>query len=161
MKNISENITYLEATKSDAAIKFSIVNKPNDQQLVAMSEVANNIFEPLRRELGGKPIAVTSFFRSKQLNGKIGGSLTSQHCNGEAIDLDADVFNNGITNSNIFFYIKDKLAFDQLIAEFPSKGKPAWIHVSYRQDNNRGNVLVSLHRNGRIEYVKYSEGMVI
>ena len=160
MKDISDHISYLESTKSDTAIKFSIPNKPNDQQLMAMTNLAVNVFEPLRIGLGNKPIGITSFFRSKQLNGKVGGSLTSQHSLGEAIDLDADLYNNGITNSDIFFYIKNNLPFDQLIAEFPIKGKPAWIHVSYRT-NNRKQILVSIHKNGKIEYFKYEEGMVI
>jgi zinc D-Ala-D-Ala carboxypeptidase len=161
MKRISEHVSYDESVKSDVAIKYSIVNKPNDQQLMAMSNIANNVFEPLRTELGNKPIGITSFFRSIQLNSKIGGALTSQHCSGEAIDIDADVYNNGITNSDIFFYIKDKLEFDQLIAEFPSKGIPSWVHVSYRDGNNRGNILVSIHRNGKIDYVPYTKGVVV
>lgn len=138
---ISEHISFTEATKSRTAIKYNINNKPSDFVLSKMKYVAKNIFEKVREHFG-VPIAVTSFFRSKKLNDKIGGSSTSQHVKGEAMDLDADVFGL-ITNKDIFDYIKDNLEFDQLIWEHGSRKEPAWVHVSLKKTGNRKNILVA------------------
>lgn len=141
MENISKHITYNEATKSQTAIKHGIDNIPNSCELIKLKGVAENIFEPLR-ERYGVPIAVTSFFRSKVLNKKIGGASKSQHCKAEAIDIDADVF-GVITNKQIFDFIKDNLDFDKLIWEFGDKLEPNWVHCSYVKGNNRRQVLVA------------------
>jgi hypothetical protein len=158
MDNISKHITYNEATKSYMALKYNILNVPNEQQLINMILLAEAIFEPLR-EFVGRPIAVTSFFRSKALNSKLKGSRTSQHManNGAAMDLDADIYGY-ITNKDIFDYIRDNLDFDQLISEHPDEnGNPAWVHVSYKEKGNRKQVFISqFSRNGKTDYIKYN-----
>jgi zinc D-Ala-D-Ala carboxypeptidase len=136
MGNISEHISYNEATYSSTARQFNIKNAPNECQLANMKLVAEKVFEPLRKYMG-QPIKVTSFFRSKKLNIKIGGSATSQHCEGKAMDLDTD---NG-RNKEMFDYIKDNLDFDQLIYEFGTDENPEWVHVSYSATGNRREVL--------------------
>lgn len=136
---ISENISYTEATKSRTAIEYNINNTPSNDILEKMKLTANKIFEPLREHFG-VPIAVTSFFRSKKLNKKIGGSTTSQHCKGEALDIDADVLGL-ITNKQIFDYIKNNLEFDQLIWEYGTNKEPDWVHVSYSEGRNRCKIL--------------------
>lgn len=137
---ISPNVTYTEATKSDTAIKHGIDNTPNELQLANMRSVAQNIFQPVRNRFR-VPIAITSFFRSEKLNRKIGGSRTSQHCAGEAMDIDADVMGM-VSNREIFNYIKDNLVFDQLIWEFGDNYEPAWVHVSFKRIGiNRGQIL--------------------
>lgn len=137
-KNISGHVTYKEGTHSNTATRRKIKNIPNENQLMAMKRVAVSVFEPLRRRFG-KPIRVTSFFRSIALNKAIGGSKTSQHCKGEAMDLQAT---GGITNAQLFHYIKNNLDFDQLIWEFGSDSEPAWIHVSFKLiGKNRKRVL--------------------
>lgn len=136
---ISDNISYTEATKSRTAVKYKINNDPNKATLKRMKYVAENVFEPLREHFE-VPIAVTSFFRSEELNKKIGGSSTSEHVYGSAIDLDADVFGL-ITNRQIFNYIKDNLKFNQLIWEFGDDKEPAWVHVSLKRSNNKQEVL--------------------
>lgn len=141
MKNISPHITYAEAIKSQTAVKYAKENIPNEKQIETMCLVANKVFEPVRKHFG-IPIAITSFFRSKQLNVLIGGSHNSQHCKGEAMDLDADVYGQ-INNSDIFLYIKNNLLFDQLIWEYGNDSQPDWVHVSYRKDNNRKQLLRS------------------
>ena len=158
MDNISKHITYSEATSSYLALKYGIINIPNEFQLKNMILLAEAIFEPLRAFVG-RPIAVTSFFRSKALNSKLKGSRTSQHManNGAAMDLDADVYGY-ITNKDIFDYIRENLDFDQLIAEYPDdKGNPAWVHVSYKEKGNRKQVFISqFSRNGKTDYIKYN-----
>lgn len=136
---ISNNISYTEATKSRTAIKLGLINKPNLDQLDKMRTVAEEIFEPVREHFG-VPIAVSSFFRSAAVNKAIGGSSTSQHCKGEAIDMDADVYGM-IRNRDIFNYVKDNLQFDQLIWEFGTDREPDWVHVSFNKFNNRGIIL--------------------
>lgn len=140
MKKISQHISYAEATKSQAATRTGIPNEPKADQLENMKLLAEVVFEPLRKHFK-KPIAVTSFFRSPGLNAIIGGSKHSQHCTGEAIDIDADVY-GGMTNTEIFEYIKKNLPFDQLIWEYENAdGSPAWVHVSYRRKGNRHMIL--------------------
>ncbi len=139
--NISKYITYAEATKSDTAIKFNIKNDPDANQLIAMKNVATKVFDPVR-EFVGAPLGVTSFFRSKDLNTKIGGSsTTSQHMSGEAIDIDCDKYGNS-TNKQIFDFIRKNLDFDQLIWEYGTDTNPDWVHVSYKLNGkNRKQVL--------------------
>lgn len=159
MDKISKHITYNEATSSYLALKYGIINIPNEFQLKNMILLAEAIFEPLR-EFVGRPIAVTSFFRSKALNSKLKGSRTSQHManNGAAMDLDADVYGY-ITNKDIFDYIRENLDFDQLIAEYPDdKGNPSWVHVSYKEKGNRKQVFIAYPiGNGRTKYIPYNK----
>ena len=128
--NISEHLTLKEVTKSNEATRAGIDNTPTPEHLTNLITIAEKVFEPLRIHFA-KSIGVSSGYRSKVLNAAVKGSATSQHCFGQALDLDADIFNNGITNSQIFHWIKDNLVFDQLIWEFGDDKQPAWVHVSY------------------------------
>ena len=87
---ISDHITYAEAIHSNTAKRKSIDNTPNEIQVLSMKLLADKVFEPLRKWVGG-PIKVNSFFRSVALNESIGGAASSQHCKGQAIDID-DVY---------------------------------------------------------------------
>ena len=150
---LSTNLSLAEVTKSATAIKHGIANEPTVQHLINLKAVANNIFQPCR-DYFGKPLAVTSGYRSEALNDLIGGSKRSQHSKGEALDLDAEVF-GGLTNKELFLYIKDHLEFDQLIGEFPNDlGEFAWVHCSYAEVN-RGEVLVAYKDNGKTRYTKW------
>jgi zinc D-Ala-D-Ala carboxypeptidase len=152
MKNISTHITYAEATKSQEAIRLGLNNNPNPEQLANMRRVAQSIFEPLRKHFG-KPIGISSFFRSAEINKHVGGSLTSQHCTGEAIDIDADIFGK-LTNRDIFYYIKNSLTFDQLIWEFGGIDNPAWVHVSFKASGNRNMILKAEKSGNKVLYTK-------
>lgn len=138
--NISENISFTEATKSQTAQRRGIDNTPSEEVLANMRLVAEKCFQPLRK-MYGEPIGISSFYRSKELNKAIGGSATSDHCLGRAIDIDADIYNNGITNAMIFDWLRENVEFDQLIWEYGTDQNPAWVHVSYREGENRGMVL--------------------
>tara|TARA_R110000803_G_scaffold128956_4_gene196317 strand:+ start:538 stop:1005 length:468 start_codon:yes stop_codon:yes gene_type:complete len=137
MKKISKHISYKEATNSNYAKEHKIENKPNDEQLENMQLIAEKVFEPLREWVGG-PIKVNSFFRSEELNSGIKGSLKSSHLKGQAIDLTSM---GGKTNLEMFNYIKDNLDFDQLIWEY-GRHNPVWLHVSYKSEKNRKQVLI-------------------
>lgn len=147
---LSENLSLSEVTKSNTAIKHGINNTPSDEHLDNLVDVAEKIFQPVRDHFG-VPIAVTSGYRSPELNKRIGGSLTSQHSKGQALDIDADVF-GGVTNSEIFDFIRDNLEFDQLINEFPKGNEPSWVHVSYNREGNRGQVLLARKIDGKTQY---------
>ena len=148
---LTENLSLAEVTYSATALRKGIVNEPTVTHLINLKAVANNIFQPCR-DYFGKPLAVTSGYRSKALNDLIGGAKSSQHCKGEALDLDAQVF-GGFTNLELFLYIKDHLSFDQLIGEFPDNiGEYAWVHCSYKEEGNRGEVLVAYKADGETRY---------
>jgi len=153
MTRISKHISYKEATRSITAIRLGIDNKPFEYELGNMKAVAENIFEPLRKWVGGA-IKVTSFFRSEKLNQAIGGSVSSQHCQGRAIDID-DIYGHK-TNAEMFNYIKNNLDFDTIIWEFGTDDNPDWIHVSYvSNERNRGRVLKAIKENGKTKYLNY------
>jgi hypothetical protein len=136
---ISNHISYKEATLSYTAKRKGINNIPNEYEKTNMQVVAENIFEPLRKWVGG-PIKINSFFRSVELNKAIGGSSKSQHCEGRAIDID-DTYGHK-TNAEMYNYIKNNLDFDQLIWEFGTDNNPDWLHVSYvSPDSNRNRCL--------------------
>tara|TARA_R110002153_G_scaffold48930_1_gene138153 strand:+ start:176 stop:637 length:462 start_codon:yes stop_codon:yes gene_type:complete len=136
MKRISKHISYKEATHSNHAEKYGLSNKPKAEHIKNMETVAEKVFEPLR-EWAKAPIRVNSMFRSLELNKGIGGSATSSHMTGNAIDITSM---GGKTNLEMFNYIKDNLDFDQLIWEFGVE--PQWLHVSYvNKKDNRKQVL--------------------
>ena len=149
---LSEHETYKEATQSFTAKRKDIKNIPNEDQMFNMITIATEIFEPLRKWVGG-PIKINSFFRSEELNKAIGGSSTSQHCDGCAMDLD-DVYGHK-TNAEMFDHIVTHLPFDQIIWEFGDDTNPDWVHVSYvSPEKNRKNVLKAERVNGKTVYSK-------
>ena len=148
---ISKHISYKEGVHSITAIRKGIDNEPNEEQLANMKLVANNLFEPLRVFING-PIKVNSFFRSPDLNKAIGGSTKSQHCKGQAIDID-DTYGKA-TNAEMYWWIKENLDFDQMIWEFGSNDNPDWVHVSYvSPDKNRNRCLKAYRENGKTKYM--------
>ena len=147
---ISKHISYKEGIYSITAIRRGINNVPNDEQLTNMELVAEEVFEPLRSWVGG-PIKINSFFRSPDLNKAIGGSGKSQHCHGQAIDLD-DTFGRA-TNAEMYHFIKEHLDFDQMIWEFGDDDNPAWVHVSWvSHRTNRKKLTVAYKENGKTKY---------
>ena len=147
---ISDHISYREATHSATALRRNLNNTPNNEQLKYMEEVAENLFEPLREWVGG-PIKINSFFRGEPVNTAIGGSRTSQHMKGQAIDID-DTFGYK-TNAEMYHYIKDNLDFDQMIWEFGDDENPNWVHISWVSHRpNRKKLTVAYKENGRTKY---------
>lgn len=145
MIDISKHISYKEATHTNTGLP----NEPSVAEIKAMQHVAQTLFEPLRGHFGNNPIKINSFFRSLAVNKVIGGSITSQHVKGEAIDFEG--------TKEMFIYIKDNLPYDQLIKEFPDKnGEPSWIHVSLTKGTNRYQVLRSRKVKGKTIYENYS-----
>jgi hypothetical protein len=152
---LSEHLSLAEVTRSESAKRKGISNMPTPAHIENFKLLAANIFEPIREHFG-KPIHISSGYRSDALNKAIGGSKTSQHCAGEAIDIDMDGSANGITNKMVFDYIKDNLNFDQLIWEFGTASNPDWVHVSYESTGKqRKQILRAVKRGGATSYVPY------
>ena len=147
---ISKHISYKEGVYSITATRRGINNDPNDEQLSNMELLAEKVFEPLREWVDG-PIKINSFFRCPELNKAIGGSSKSQHCHGQAIDID-DTYGK-VANSEMYHYIKENLDFDQMIWEFGNDDEPNWIHVSYvSKEDNRNRYLRAYKGNGKTLY---------
>jgi hypothetical protein len=147
---ISKHISYKEATQSQTAIRKGINNEPDAYQLQNMQLLAEKIFEPLREHFG-VPIAINSFFRSQKLNKAIGGAAGSQHTQGRAIDIDDTL--GGVSNKQMFDWIRENLDFDQIIWEFGNDSNPAWVHISYvSESENRKRVLKASKKNGKTIY---------
>jgi hypothetical protein len=149
---LSKNLSLAEVTKSTTAKRLNIDNTPDEWVTENLRQVAINVFQPLR-DAFGCPIYVSSGYRSADLNSAIGGSRRSQHVEGRALDLDADVYGN-CTNSQIFNYIRENLEFDQLIWEFGDQDNPDWVHVSFVYGGvNRGRCLKAVRDDkGQVEY---------
>jgi zinc D-Ala-D-Ala carboxypeptidase len=152
---ISKHLSLAEVSRSETAKRKGINNTPSGEHLENFKKLAENIFEPIREHFG-VPIHISSGYRSKELNSAIGGSATSQHCSGEAIDIDMDGSASGVTNAQVFNFIKDNLQFDQLIWEFGSDSNPDWVHVSYETTGKqRKQILKAVKSNGKTAYEKY------
>jgi len=148
--SISKHISYKEGVYSRTALRRGIKNNPNAEQMENMIAIAEEVFEPLRMWVGG-PIKINSFFRSPELNKAIGGSGKSQHCHGQAIDLD-DTFGRA-TNAEMFEFIKEHLDFDQIIWEFGDETNPDWVHISYvSPEQNRNRCLKAYKENSKTKY---------
>jgi len=147
---ISKHISYKEGVYSRTALRRGIKNNPNAEQMESMITIAEEVFEPLRMWVGG-PIKINSFFRSPELNKAIGGSGKSQHCHGQAIDID-DTFGK-MSNAEMYDFIKENLDFDQIIWEFGDDDNPDWVHVSYvSAEENRKRCLKAYKEKGKTKY---------
>lgn len=146
--NISKHITLDEATKSNTAIRKGIANNPSNETIERMKLVAEKCFEPLREKLG--PIRISSFYRSIELNKSIGGSKTSQHCLGEAIDMQAI----NTTNYHLFQEAIMLPEFDQIIWEFGTDEEPDWVHISLAKFN-RKQILRAKKQGSKTIYIPY------
>ena len=130
MSKISEHLDLAEVIRSEQAKRMGVSNMPTAEHIENFKKLAENVFEKIRNNFR-VPIHISSGYRSVELNKAIKGSSTSQHCRGEAIDIDMDGSPNGVTNKMVFDYIYKNLDYDQLIWEFGTSENPDWVHVSY------------------------------
>jgi hypothetical protein len=151
---LSKHLALAEVTRSNEAKRKGISNEPTPEHLKNFQLLAEKVFEPIREHFA-VPIKISSGYRSAALNKAIGGAASSQHCSGEAIDIDMD--GTSITNAAIFNYIKDNLNFDQLIWEFGTKANPDWVHVSYESTGKQRKQNLRATRNaaGKTVYAAY------
>ena len=153
---LSKYFTLAELTPSGTAKRLGIKNDPTPAHLECLKGLSVNILDKVREHFG-KPIWVSSGYRSKALNEVTpGSSATSQHCSGEAADLDQDGRGTGVSNKMVFDYIKDHLNFDQLIYEYGTDTNPDWVHVSWESTGKqRKQVLRCTRVNGKPVYTPY------
>jgi zinc D-Ala-D-Ala carboxypeptidase len=150
---LSKHLSLAEVTRSESAKRNGISNQPTAEHLENFKKLAEKVFEPIREHFK-VPIHISSGYRSLALNKKIGGSSSSQHCSGEAIDIDMD--GTSITNKQVFDFIKQHLEFDQLIWEFGTTSNPDWVHVSYESTGKqRKQVLRAIKQGGKTVYAPY------
>ena len=149
---LSDNFSLMEFTKSQTAERKGIENNPNEIHTIAMAELCLNVLERVRSAFG-KPVMINSGYRSPALCEAIGSKPTSQHCDGEAADIEI----YGVSNYDLAKYIEKNLNFDQLILECWDGVEPnsGWVHVSYVNDNaNRKNVLTYTRADGYTTGIK-------
>ena len=153
---LSKYFTLAELTPSGTAKRLGIKNDPTPAHLECLKGLSVNVLDKVREHFG-KPIWVSSGYRSKALNEVTpGSSATSQHCTGEAADLDQDGRGTGVSNKMVFDYIKDHLTFDQLIYEYGTDANPDWVHVSWESTGKqRKQVLRCTRVNGKPVYTPY------
>ena len=143
-----------EFTKSDTATKLGIDNTPKGEHLEAAKKLFENIVQKVRDHFG--PTVLNSGYRCPELNEAVRGSKTSQHCQGEAADIEVP----GVPNADVAQWVVDNCEFDQVILEFYTPGIPdsGWVHVSYNSDGKqRKQVLTAMKENGK---TVYKQGLV-
>ena len=151
MERLSKHVSYKEGVHSITALRLGLKNDPTDAHLENMKLICEKVFEPLRMHVGG-PIKINSFYRGPELNKAIGGSAKSQHCHGQAMDID-DTYGHA-SNAAMFDWIKANLDFDQMIWEFGNDQNPDWVHVSYvSPEANRKRCLKAYRESGKTKYM--------
>ena len=149
---LSKNLSLSEVTYSQTALRRDIDNTPTEEHIENLKYIAEKVFQPIR-EYFEVPIYVSSGYRGEELNTAIGGSKTSFHRFGMALDLDQDGRNKGVSNCDVFYYIKDNLPFTELIWEFGDDNNPNWVHVAIapgREEEKKTKIAQRI--NGKTQY---------
>ena len=146
---LSHNFSLRELTKSQTAERKGIPNEPSEEHIENLKLLCTKILQPIRDEFG--IVSVSSGYRSPALCEALGSKSTSQHARGQAADFEC----YGIANNKLFEWATKNLTFDQAILEFYT-GEPesGWIHMSYNEDNNRGETLRAFRENNKVVYQK-------
>jgi uncharacterized protein YcbK (DUF882 family) len=148
--NLSPNFTLSEMTKSETALRHGIDNTPNEEQIQALMALAQNVLQPVRDSFK-KGVKVNSGLRVPAVNQVVGGSPTSDHCKGQAADIEIP----GVANHALAKWIADNLKFTQVILEFYTQGVPdsGWVHVSYDPSNLKCQALTAVKKDGKTVYL--------
>jgi hypothetical protein len=150
MTQLSKNFSLPELTHSNTAVAKGIDNTPTPEVIANLQILVDNILQPIRDKLG-KPIKINSGYRSPAVNASVGGSTNSDHCRGQAADIEIA----GMANGDLAKWIQANFKFTQLILEFYTQGVPdsGWVHVSYNPDNLKCQVLTAVKQNGKTVYL--------
>jgi zinc D-Ala-D-Ala carboxypeptidase len=151
---LTAHFSLEELTKSQTGERLGLANEPNPGQLKALKALCENVLEPIRLHYN-RPVVISSGFRGTALNKATGGAETSQHCKGEAADIEVP----GVSNTDLARHIALKLPHDQVIREFPKAGVPdsGWVHVSYCAGRPNRNQELTAKKVG--EKTVYTEGI--
>lgn len=150
---LTKNFSVAELSRSEAATRLGVDNTPPPEAIENLRALCEKVLQPLREAMG-KPMRVNSGYRGPAANKAVGGSSTSQHCKGEAADIEFDGFDNKLLAQKI---VDLKLPFDQIILEFYKPGDPnsGWVHVSHKRGGKqRGEVLRAVSKDGKTVYEK-------
>ena len=146
---LSENFSLSELTKSQTAVRKGINNEPGTAEIENLIHLAEAVLQPVREHFG-KPVMISSGYRSPALCEAIGSSSKSQHARGEAADFEI----HGVDNKELATWISKNTEFDQLILEFYNEGDPnsGWVHCSAVTEAPRKQVLRASKVEGRTKY---------
>ncbi len=147
---LTSNFSLKELTTSDTAIRKGLDNTPNETVTANLKLLAENILQPIREHYG-KSVKVNSGYRSPEVNASVGGSKISDHCKGQAADIEI----NGVANGDLAKYIVDNFKFTQVILEFYTQGVPdsGWVHVSYDPQDLKCQALTAVKKDGKTVYL--------
>ena len=146
---LSQNFSLRELTKSQTAERKGISNEPSEEHIENLKLLCTKILQPIRDQFG--VVSISSGYRSPELCEAIGSKLTSQHARGQAADFEC----YSVDNNKLFNWAIENVEFDQAILEFYT-GDPdsGWLHMSYNEDNNRGETLRAFRENNKVVYQK-------
>jgi len=147
---LTNNFSLKELTVSETATRKGLDNTPNEQVIANLKTLAENILQPIRDHFG-KSVKVNSGYRSPEVNASVGGSKTSDHCKGQAADIEI----TGVANGDLANYIADNFKFTQVILEFYTQGVPnsGWVHVSYDSNDLKCQCLTAVKQGGKTVYL--------
>lgn len=148
--NLTANFSLHELTKSETALRMGFDNTSGEAETASLKLLAEKVLQPVRDHFG-KGVKVNSGYRSPESNAAVGGSKTSDHCKGQAADIEIP----GVPNAELAQWIMDNLEYTQLILEFYTPGIPdsGWVHVSYDPDNLKKQELTAMKVAGKTQYV--------
>jgi zinc D-Ala-D-Ala carboxypeptidase len=146
---LSANFSLAEMTKSQTATRKGIKNEPSTEHVENLIHLAETVLQPVREHFG-KPVAISSGYRSPALCEAIGSSSKSQHAKGEAADFEI----HGVDNKELATWISKNTEFDQLILEFYVPGDPnsGWVHCSAVKAGSRKQVLKASKVEAKTKY---------
>ena len=148
-QKLSPNFTLSEMVKSETAVRRGLDNTPGQAEVDNLKVLATNVLQKVREHYK-KGVKVNSGFRHPEVNAAVGGSRTSDHCKGQAADIEIP----GVANADLAEWISKNCEFTQLILEFYTPGVPdsGWVHVSYDPKNLKKQVMTALKENGKTVY---------
>lgn len=155
MTQLTEHFTLAEMIVSPTAKRLGIPNTPTAEHIENMRYCCEKILEPVRAKFG--PVTINSSYRAPLVNKAVGGSKTSQHVNGQAIDFEV----KGVDNKKVADWVADNLEFDQVILEFYSAGdkNSGWVHASIKKEggNRRMRMVATKSKAGGTSYTQVKD----
>jgi hypothetical protein len=147
---LTNNFSLAEMVKSDTALRHDMDNTPGEAEIANLKTLCEKVLQPVRDKFQ-TGVKVNSGFRHPEVNAKVGGSKTSDHCKGQAADIEIP----GIANADLAVWIMDNLEYTQLILEFYTPGVPdsGWVHVSYDPANLKKQNLTATKQGGKTVYL--------
>lgn len=147
---LTSNFSLAEMVKSETALRHDMDNTPGETEIENLKRLAEQVLQPVRDHFA-KGVKVNSGYRAPDVNAKVGGSRTSDHCKGQAADIEIP----GVANADLAKWITENLDFTQVILEFYTPGVPdsGWVHVSYDPQNLKKQVLTATKKDGKTVYL--------